>query len=140
MRVRIAALLIVSALFGVAHAVPVDPVAPSGIAAMISTYRQTNDSWVGGALVLCTTGQVVWLDAMNDWLPVTPGTPSTIPVPIVEVADWGPAHLKTTSGDFYVFTYGRTWERVGGAVVPSPCVPTVSNETKALGGVKSLFR
>lgn len=118
------------------HAVPVNPNAPDGVAAIFTTGGP-----YGGdepILVLCTSGEVFNLHSQNYWQAVY-GAGSPIPVAVSQVADWGPRHVTTFSGEHWVFTYNREWQLVGGAVVPAPCGP-VANESKTLGGVKSLYR
>ena len=135
MRYIIIAVVAVPLLCASAIGVPVDPVAPSGIAAICSSYG--GDLTYLPPMLLCTNGDIWLLHSNGTWVH---GAPGSLPVAVSEVADWGPRHVRLHNGSYYVFTYPQVWQLVGGASVAVPCPPTTADEAKSLGSVKTQYR
>ena len=104
-----------------ALAVPVDPDAPSGIAATLNN---------GDALLV--DGRVVMWDFISGWWRDLPEY--DVPVPVDQIKDWAMMLVVTNTGDIW----GRD-NQEGWIQVELPYTP-ISNITESLGEVKSLFR
>ena len=120
-----------------ANGVPVNPASPDGVAAIVTDGGTWNMDVP--IMVLTTEGQVRQLHSGNYWVEGY-GYPSSLPVELSEVSDWGPRHIRLHSGEHWVFNYSLEWHKVGAGVVPLPCDPPVGVVKEPLGNVKSLYR
>jgi hypothetical protein len=131
------ALFVVASICSIAAAVPVNPVAANGIAAVSSESGPELTYYP--IMILCTTGDIFQLHSNNSWVHMS-GFPTSLPVPVSDVADWGPRHVRLNNGDYYVYTYAQIWQLVGGGVVAVPCTPLTPDEKTSLGKVKTRYR
>jgi len=115
---------------GSAFAVPVDPNAPDGVAALF--YADTY------LMALDTNGQT-WrhVNSESTWVLRA----ANLPIPISEVADWHPF--------FVLGNDGVMWRAESHSLPPTPTIwhivdpvpiEPVSSEGQSLGDVKSMFR
>lgn len=117
MRIILAMMLIV----GAAHAVPVDPNSPDGIAAFYN------------AAVLSTYGLVYNYDNGSDsWLPW--GEDDPLPVSVSEIRDWWWHSFRTYDNRFFMFD--GDWVEVPFPPIEGP----IQSESETLGSVKQMFR
>lgn len=124
MMLLVACLVIASA----ASAVPVNPSAPDGVAAV-----WLNDAW---AWILCTDGQVYRMHSVDQqWTLME----DHLPVVVASIADWSPYFILSTSGDLWrgeSALNNEDW-----TLAPTiPCIGAVQSQGNSLGAFKSLFR
>jgi hypothetical protein len=130
------ALVLVFSVFFItsATAVPVDPDAPDGVAAV---YMQTDgpDGNLTILWALCTDGYI-WRRQIQG-----PGSPwdmvFSAPCPVSEIADWQLYYLVKTDGAKWYFQRGGNpsqWLPFLG-----PCDPVIRSESQSLGRVKQAF-
>ena len=109
-----------------AGAVPVDPYAENGIAA------------IDGPYIMCTSGEVSWIRLGSGgggqmyWT-----LQYTVPVPLDQIADWNFVFILTHAGDRWFWggeSYG--WR----LAPPVPCAEPIQSEKSSIGDVKSMFR
>jgi len=104
-------------------AVPVDPNAEDGVAAII--YNG------GTANALCTNGEV-W--TFNDyWNRLSHMDP---PVPVSDIADWDYSGFIHVNGEYWYWSGTEVWNVMP---LPPPCGP-VEAEPQSLGSVKEMYR
>ena len=125
-------LLSAGLLSSAAWAVPVDPDAADGLAAILG------DPEVGGAIQILTTAGDFWnVSLISGELVCTPSEQG-IPVSIGEIKDWQ-WHTVITH-DLTVWRWEgspqASWRYYG----PIPCLGPVKAESKSLGGMKSTYR
>jgi hypothetical protein len=133
-------LVLLGLLAGASHAVPVDPNAEDGIAAI---YPQSDDGNTRGYVwVLRTNGEVWRFDKDGIWLQsgVDPNLHGdlTVPVPVAEIADWMPSYFTTHSGTRWFMGNDEPldyWTQL-----PPPPWSPVQSHPRSLGSVKEMFR
>lgn len=128
-------LCLLAALMSRVLGAPVDPNNPNGIAAI---HHGGDTPYDNKAWVLCTNGDV-YVHGFNyntEWI-LDDGRPP-LPVPLEEIADWGPRYFLTTSGQIWMYDSGYGSENY--FLVDNPCEGAVNSEQRRLGDVKELFR
>lgn len=123
---RLLTTILILAYAAVALAVPVEPAAENGVAAMMP-------NWNANMTVLCTTGDVFMYNYNTGaWDP----TYYNSPVPVSEIADWQITALRTHSGDLWTMdNYNAPW-----VLVAPPCEGPIQSESETLGSIKQMFR
>lgn len=109
-------------------AVPVNPSAPDGIAAV-----WLNDSW---CWVLCTDGNVYRMFSTNQtWALIE----DHLPAPVAVMVDWSPYFIRTSAGELWQGEpqLGSDNWQLAPAI---PCAAPVPTQGNSMGGVKGLFR
>ena len=120
-------LIVLILLATCAGAVPVDPYAANGIAAMDRSY------------FLCTSGEVMMLSWGNGtWTWHIPEN-QAVPIPVDQISNWTITLFIDTTGA--VWTYEQTGDAgLWQVAPPSPCTPPVRNDESNFSDVKSMFR
>ncbi len=122
-------------------AVPVNPVAPDGIAA---AFVEMHDAyWLATnnfkLWVLCTSGDVYFLTGVISSAQWTLWSSLHPPVPLTDILDWTPICLQTKTGGRWVYleVAGEDfWRPLPGI----PCEPPVPTIPKSLGALKRGYR
>ena len=132
-------------IFGSALAVPVDPNALDGVAAITTASIDGQSNTV--FLILCTDGKVYDLSGSGPygyaWSPNNGF--NDVPIPVSEILDWTPMGFRTHSGLIYVSTRNdpqTKWRIVGQdqLIAPIPCQEPVPLTPESIGDIKSMFR
>jgi hypothetical protein len=126
----------------VAEAAPVDPGNPYGIAAIHSVYQSGQEDQ---HYVLCVDGGIRQIQRSTDpkFRFVSAFNPSSVPVPVSEIADWTWRSFRTHDGDLWVYHgYDNQWYAMSqpGRFGPAECGDPVGTDRSTLGDVKSQFR
>jgi hypothetical protein len=133
-------LVLLGLLVGPSLAVPVDPNAEDGVAAI---YPENHDGFTSNYVwVLRTNGEVWRYDNNGVWRqsgidPNLSGGDLTVPVPVIEIADWTPGYFVTHSGTHWyngAYTPLDYWTQL-----PPPPWSPVQSSPQSLGSVKGMF-
>jgi len=110
-----------------AWAVPVDPVAPDGVAAFqvlqyqdVYILRTNGELWAAQPI---SAGQWMYQEDYN------------LPVPVSEISDWTVSLILTTDGKFWTEAY-PDWH----GPVDLPDWAAVPNATESIENLKSMYR
>jgi hypothetical protein len=133
-------LVLLGLLVGASLAVPVDPNAEDGVAAI---WPDNFDGFVRGFVwVLRTNGEVWRYDCEGVWRQsgVDPNLSGdlTVPVPVTEIADWTPSFFTTHSGTRWFM--GNDEPLDYWTPLPAPPWSPVQSSPQSLGSVKEMFR
>lgn len=142
MRALIGAVLFTALLVTAASAVPVNPVDPQGVAAVLPIYSyDANGGILAQVYVLSTAGQV-WQPCYPPCAQWNRGCFMTdcgcdLPVPVSEVADWWGIGFRTMAGVIWVLRPRPECRWV--EAIPPPFAP-VATQQKSLGTAKQGYR
>ena len=129
MRFASLVLLLIAIVAPAVWAVPVDPSAPDGIAALFA-----GDG--GGLWILRTNGEVWRLGETSTVWERTTNFRNDVPLPVEQIVDWMPYFLTRVNGErWWLNSIDHTW-----GLMPAPPFAPVSAQQKSFGSVKQLFK